>query len=164
MYQQVGPFVCNCGKTFPYCGPEASYHIFNECLQQQWPPAGPDNNVIPEPNEALKKLMQPTAGKKFDQEKNRVELISPFALEELGKVLTFGAKKYDARNWENGIHFSRILGAILRHTYAYMRGETRDPETGLSHMAHAMCECMFLLHFERTKPDFDDRPKYEDHK
>lgn len=100
-------------------------------------------------------------GLKFDGEKTRLELISPFALEAFGKVLTFGAKKYDARNWEKGISWTRIIGAILRHTVAYMRGETNDPETGLSHMAHVLCEASFLLHFEATKKEFDDRPKYE---
>jgi hypothetical protein len=100
-------------------------------------------------------------GLKFDKEKTRLELLSPFAMEQVGKVLTFGAKKYADRNWEQGISWSRIIGAILRHVIAYMRGETLDPETGLSHAAHIMCEAMFLLHFEQTKPEFDDRPKYE---
>lgn len=100
-------------------------------------------------------------GKKNDAEKNRLDLISPIAIEELGKVLTFGANKYSSRNWEKGINWTRIIGAILRHTIAYMRGEDKDPETGLSHMSHVLTEAMFLIHFERTRKEFDDRPKYE---
>jgi len=98
-------------------------------------------------------------GMKFDGEKPRHDLISPLALDELAKVLAVGAKKYEPYNWAKGIKFTRVLGAILRHTYAYLRGESVDPETGLSHVAHAMCNCMFLLHYEKMRPEFDDRAK-----
>ena len=106
-----------------------------------------------------KEVESSTIGVKFDTDKPRLELISPVAIEELAKVLAFGAKKYSAYNWSKGIVYTRILAAILRHTFAYMRGESKDPETGLSHIAHVMCNCMFLLHFERFRPDMDDRPK-----
>lgn len=106
--------------------------------------------------------LEQVKGVKYDQEKTRLDLISPIAIEELGKVLTFGARKYSARNWEHGISWTRCIGALLRHTFAYLRGETKDPETGLSHMAHALCEAMFLVHFESTKPEFDDRPSYKE--
>lgn len=98
-------------------------------------------------------------GLKFDDKKPRYDLISPVALEELAKVLTLGAEKYQPYNWAKGIVYSRILGAILRHVFAYLRGESKDPETGLSHIAHAMCNCMFLLHYEKLRPEFDDRAK-----
>lgn len=97
------------------------------------------------------------SGKKNDAEKPRMDLISPVAIEELAKVLTFGAKKYAAHNWRNGIVYSRLIAAMMRHVNAYNAGETNDPETGLSHMAHAMCEAMFLLEFEKTRTDLDDR-------
>ena len=98
-------------------------------------------------------------GKKFDQDKPRIELVSPIALVELSKVLTFGAKKYDANNWRKGIAWSRLIGATMRHVNSYNSGETYDKETGLSHAAHAMCELMFLLEFEKTHPELDDRFK-----
>lgn len=98
-------------------------------------------------------------GVKHDQDKPRMELISPTAIFELAKVLNFGAKKYAARNWEKGFAWTRAIAAILRHTWAYLGGETHDPETGLSHMAHVMCEAMFLVEFEKTHPELDDRPK-----
>lgn len=98
-----------------------------------------------------------SGGRKDDKEKVRLELISSHALIQLGSVLTFGAKKYADNNWRAGISYTRILGAILRHVFAYLGGETHDPETGLSHIAHAMCECMFLLEFEKTHPEMDDR-------
>lgn len=105
-------------------------------------------------------LVTPTpVGVKHDSEKPRMDLLSPIALEELAKVLTFGAKKYAPYNWAKGIAYSRILGAMLRHLLAFSRGQDKDPETGLSHIAHLMCNCQFLLHFEKYRTEFDDRPK-----
>lgn len=93
---------------------------------------------------------------KFDGDKPRMDLIDPVAMNELAKVLTFGAIKYRAHNWRNGLSKCRIIAALLRHTFAYLGGEDRDPESGLSHAAHAMCCCMFLLGLEH-RVDLDDR-------
>lgn len=96
-------------------------------------------------------------GHKDDAEKIRMDLLDPFAMRELSRVLTFGAKKYAPDNWRKGIKFSRLIAALLRHTFAYMMGFNSDEETGLDHMAHAMCCCMFLIWLRRKKPEFDDR-------
>jgi hypothetical protein len=101
-----------------------------------------------------------TQGVKFDADKPRMELLDAYAIEELAKVLAFGAKKYDAHNWRKGITKGRLIAAALRHLFAYLRGENVDPETGLSHVAHAMCCCMFLLGLEH-RPELDDRWKSE---
>lgn len=100
-------------------------------------------------------------GKKFDAGKPRMELLSGIALQEVAKVLTFGATKYDAHNWRGGLKWSRVLGAALRHIFAYLGGEDKDPETGLSHIAHAACCMMFLLEYEVTHNELDDRFKSE---
>lgn len=96
-------------------------------------------------------------GLKFDNEKTRHDLVPPFAQEQYAKVLSFGAKKYSPHNWENGILWSRIIGAIKRHTLAIERGEDYDPETGLLHSAHLMCEAGFLTEFYKIFPQGDDR-------
>lgn len=93
---------------------------------------------------------------KHDAGKVRMDLLDPVAIEQLAQVLTFGAQKYEAHNWRRGISKSRLLGAALRHLFSYMRGEDLDPESGLSHVAHAMCCCMFLLGLEK-RTDLDDR-------
>lgn len=98
-------------------------------------------------------------GLKFDAGKTRVELISPVAMEELGKVLAYGAQKYADHNWTKGIAWSRIIGSLLRHLFAYMRGERVDPESGCSHLAHVLCNAHFLVHYEKMRPEFDDLPK-----
>lgn len=94
---------------------------------------------------------------KFDSDKPRYDLIDSEAIDELAKVLTFGAKKYEAHNWRRGINITRLCAALLRHIFSFLRGESNDPETGLSHVAHAMCCCMFILWTMKHKPDMDDR-------
>lgn len=101
------------------------------------------------------------AGIKDDSAKaSRPELLPPEALEEISKVLAFGAKKYAENNWRGGFKWTRVLGATFRHLYAWARGIDKDPETGLSHLAHAGCNVLFLLTFEVTKTGQDDRHKY----
>ena len=76
------------------------------------------------------------------------------------RVLQFGARKYADRNWEKGIPHSRTFSATIRHLTAWHEGEDNDPETGESHLAHAVCEVLFALAFElRGRADLDDRPK-----
>lgn len=98
-------------------------------------------------------------GLKFDGNKLRMDLISVPVLRGLAEVLTFGAQKYSARNWEKGIVFSRTYAAALRHLTAWWAGEDLDPETGLSHVKHALCNLHFLVHFiESQQRWLDDRP------
>ncbi|MGF7158123.1 carbonic anhydrase/acetyltransferase-like protein (isoleucine patch superfamily) [Bartonella heixiaziensis] len=95
---------------------------------------------------------------KNDDGKPRIELIPPLALIEIGKVLEFGAKKYGANNWRNGMHWSRFHGAALRHLLAWFGGEHKDAESDLSHLAHAACCILFLMECEAQQIGHDDRP------
>lgn len=105
-------------------------------------------------------------GIKFDDAKAPWYLLPWDALLQVVLVLAFGAKKYAARNWEKGLSYSRVYGALQRHLVSWWQfGENTDPETGLSHLAHAMCCIMFLLAYvvrggrgENGVP-LDDRPR-----
>lgn len=126
-----------------------------------------DENVEEKPFEGQKELddllKHVTGGTKFDSGKPRMELLSTIALVEIAKVLTFGAdvKKYGAHNWRKGLEWSRVLGAAMRHLTAFTSGEDKDPESGLSHLAHAACCLMFLLEYEKHHKALDDRFKYD---
>lgn len=98
---------------------------------------------------------------KLDEGKNRLDLLPIYPLEEVGRVLTFGAKKYAPSAWRAGMDWSRLYGAAFRHLFAWWRGEENDKETGLSHLAHALCCIMFLLEYTKTKKGTDDRHKEE---
>ncbi len=104
------------------------------------------------------KQKQYTEGVKFDSDKqSRPELISPEMIEQLSLVLAYGAKKYEDRNWEKGMNWSRPFGALMRHMWAWWAGEHVDPETKFSHLAHAACCLMFLITYEQRQKGTDDR-------
>lgn len=96
---------------------------------------------------------------KFDDGKLPLHLLSTEAMNQTAAVLQFGADKYAAHNWRKGFVWSRPLAAAMRHITAFNAGEDKDPESGLSHLAHAACCIMFLLEFEKTHKELDDRYK-----
>lgn len=96
-------------------------------------------------------------GLKYDNGKPPMSLVDRHAIEEIAKVLAFGAQKYEAHNWRKGIAYSRLLDAAMRHLFAFADGEDMDPESGLSHVAHAGCCIVFLLGMINARPDMDDR-------
>ena len=98
-------------------------------------------------------------GEHKDEGKPRLELIYPQFLEAMGSVLGFGATKYSANNWKNGIEYSRLIGSAMRHITAFNRGEDMDPESGLSHLAHAGCCVMMLYGMTQINKDMDDRDR-----
>lgn len=100
-----------------------------------------------------------TKGVKYDNDKPPMALLDPVFLEEVGRVLGFGAKKYLAHNWRNGISVSRLISATYRHLGALNRGEDIDPESGLPHTGHLGCCIMFLDWTLKNKPEMDDRWK-----
>lgn len=111
-----------------------------------------------------------TEGAKFDAGKCRIELFPGEALFGISQVLTFGASKYEDRNWEKGISWGRVFGAMMRHMWAWWQGKAPskesflfgdlDAETGFSHLWHAGCCLVFLITYEaRGMTSFDDRSK-----
>lgn len=94
----------------------------------------------------------PEVGMKFDDNKLLYSLIPPESLKALAEVLTFGAQKYAPGNWakvNNGE--DRYLNALFRHIEAYRAGEDFDSESNLSHLAHCMCNIVFLHHFQQKR-------------
>ena len=87
-----------------------------------------------------------TGGRKFDGGKLQYGLIPPLALKEVVKVLTIGAVKYEKNNWQKVPDAqSRYYDALQRHLWDWFEGQQHDPETGINHLAHAMCNLLFLL-------------------
>ena len=99
-----------------------------------------------------------SSARKDDADKVRMELLPPELIEATAAVLTFGANKYADRNWEHGLKWGRCFGALMRHLWAWWRGEKADPETGFSHLWHASCCLAFLIAYEQRGTGEDDRP------
>lgn len=102
--------------------------------------------------------MSEKVGVKLDGGKLRWDLIPLRAQEEMVKVLTFGAHKYGPDNWRRVKGWRwRYSRALVGHVFKYMGGEAFDQETGLHHLAHALCCAAFLLEFEILgTPDGDE--------
>jgi hypothetical protein len=99
------------------------------------------------------------SGTKHDKDKLPYHLLPSDAVEAILEVMAFGATKYAPRNWELGMDWSRPFAALMRHMWAWWRGEELDPETGLSHLAHAGCCVLFLIAYERRGIGLDNRSK-----
>jgi hypothetical protein len=106
-------------------------------------------------------------GHKDDADKVRVELIPPEFIFAVATILTSGAVKYAARNWEHGMSWGRVFGALMRHLWAWWGGKAPttksflfgplDSETGHSHLWHAGCCLAFLIAYEERGDGTDDR-------
>lgn len=91
----------------------------------------------------------PKSGIKHDDGKLRWTLLPFGALEQVVAVLEYGARRYGVANWrEIERPRERYLDALFRHSIAYARGETRDHETGLHHLAHAAVNALFVIWFD----------------
>src|SRR4030042_3442255 len=97
-------------------------------------------------------------GTKYDEDKLRMDLITPEMEEALAEILSYGCGKYNDRNWEKGIKYSRIYGAVRRHLLAWIKGEKIDKESGKEALKHAFCTLGFLITYEARNmgKDWDD--------
>lgn len=95
---------------------------------------------------------------RYDGGKTRHDLLPPWALNELAKVYTMGAKKYAPNNWRQGMAWSRVLGSLKRHLNAIEGGEDFDQESGLYHASHVAWNAITLLEYYKIYPQGDDRP------
>ena len=81
--------------------------------------------------------------------------ILPFEqVEDVVRVLMKGAKVYSRDNWQNCDDTNRYIDALLRHVISYVNGEKNDVGQGgdgLSHLAHAVCNCLFLMWFDKKE-------------
>ena len=111
--------------------------------------------------EKVRKKM--SEGKKYDGGKPQLYLLPPKSINEVGKVLTFGAEKYDPHNWRKVDDLqNRYTSAALRHIFAHIDGEDVDEETGLSHLAHAMCCLLFKLEDQLIGESEEERTRETD--
>jgi hypothetical protein len=100
------------------------------------------------------------SGARYNADKPDLSLIPLCTLEDEARVWMYGAKKYARDNWQRGMVWSVPLACALRHLSAWQRGEENDPESGLPHLAHVMCNIRMLTLYASTYPEGDDRSKW----
>ena len=99
---------------------------------------------------------------RYNDGKLKFALIPAEMLEELAKIFTKGAFKYDDNNWMRSINSglpseefrTGCMNSMLRHINAYRKGELHDPEPvdgcdiQTSHMGHAAWNCLVLFYYD----------------
>jgi hypothetical protein len=147
-------------------------HEITKCEKYHYHPTGLGRIADPNYKHPGDTLHAPTTGsnyvyhikaefmmKHFDEDKLRYDLLPPEGEEAIAEVLTYGAKKYGDRNWEEGISFTKIYGSIRRHLAAWYKGEDINVESGLNHLSHAACNLFFLIYYiKNNRKELDDRP------
>lgn len=78
-----------------------------------------------------------------------ISLVPPYAIEEIARIRAFGNEKYGSPwGWLDNVSSGEFIDAALRHLLKWNRGETTDPESGLSHLAHAATSVVMALEIE----------------
>lgn len=109
----------------------------------------------PEPRMSNEK----SVGLKHDSEKPLLAYIPKAALDAEGKAFGYGARKYEAWNYRNGIAVSRTVSAALRHISQFLDGEDLDQESGAHHLGSARANLAMALDTLAHHPQLDDRFK-----
>lgn len=94
---------------------------------------------------------------RFNQGKLRFDLIPPSLDEEVAKALGFGAAKYGDNNWRKGLTWTSVIASLRRHLNAFENCEDIDEESGLLHLSCMAANIAFLIEFQKTHPELDDR-------
>lgn len=80
--------------------------------------------------------------------KIRPDLISPYMLKSLGKVLADGAEHYGARNWEKGMPDEVLKESASRHYVSWMNNEQDE-----DHASKLIFNIMAWIHNRDKKND-----------
>ena len=74
-------------------------------------------------------------------------LSPPLSILEITKGLEYGLVKYHRNNWKEGMEWSRVLDAALRHLVLGPCMNEQLDESGNTHYAHALCMLMFAYEY-----------------
>jgi len=94
---------------------------------------------------------------RYNQGKLEWSLVDFDSLEGLVRVLEYGKDKYARDNWKLGMPVTQVTESLMRHLFAFAKGEDIDPESGCRHISHVLCNAMFLEYILREKQHYDDR-------
>lgn len=84
------------------------------------------------------------------------------ALHDMVAVMEFGGKKYERNNWQKGFPREKLLDSMLRHIDAFYSGEDIDPESGLPHVGHILCNAAFLGYHFGSRSEYWNKKEGEE--
>jgi hypothetical protein len=97
---------------------------------------------------------------KIKTNKPSISLLPFRVLAEVAKAMQWGLSsgKYVRDGWRLSTNdWSDVYDAGIRHVGQWWDGEELDPESGVSHLAHGICNFMFLLYYSLTGARGDNR-------
>lgn len=96
----------------------------------------------------MKKIRKFKSGAVRNSNKGKIrpDLISPYMLKALGKVMAEGAEEYGDRNWEKGMPQEVFKESASRHYVSWMNNETDE-----DHAAKLIFNAMAWIHFRDIK-------------
>lgn len=90
-------------------------------------------------------------GMKETHDKLDYTLLPWTVLDNVVKIMEYGAIKYGRFNWKK-VPRIEYVKAGLRHVTAYLKGETVDKESGFNHLDHACCNMLYAS-YPRNKEE-----------
>ncbi len=96
-------------------------------------------------------------GLRFNDGKPRYDLIPPEFMDALATHYGRGAAKYQDRNWERGMNWSKCFASLMRHAWSWMRGQDFDPENGTHHMVAVAWNAIAIYTYATRNIGTDDR-------
>lgn len=103
------------------------------------------------------RVTDPETGGEKGQKLARFDLIPAGALWQLAEHYGRGAQKYADDNWRRGYSWRLSFAAMMRHAWAFWRGEDIDDETGSPHLVAVAWHALTLLTFADEQLGTDDR-------
>jgi hypothetical protein len=106
-------------------------------------------------------------GLRYNKGKNRMDLTPPEWEWALADVTTQGSKKYDERNWEQGMKWSTMIGCMKRHLNKFLAGQRYDGDkfdkekgtTGCHELAMVAWNALALMSYDLRDIGTNDLPK-----
>ena len=87
---------------------------------------------------------------RFNEGKLQWSMMDSDSMAPMIQVLMYGAKKYDRDNWKKACPKRLdLMDSLMRHAMKIIAGESVDPESGLPHIGHLMCNAMFYSYWEQ---------------
>lgn len=97
------------------------------------------------------------SGIKHDGAKPDMTHVPIEAMWAMAEAFTYGAKKYAADNYREGLAVRRQVAAALRHIYQFLDEGDIDKESGCKHIGSAMASLAMACFTVENHPNLDDR-------
>lgn len=86
----------------------------------------------------------------------RYDLIPPYGIEEVSKVLTSKLVKYNKNEWKYGLKWTDVLNSLKKHLNEFELGHDYE-ENNVLNIAEVAADALILCEYYKIYPQGDDR-------